>query len=115
MKFLREMFNSLNTKEGFANLVTLVLIILSFRFIEKVTFTVIPKENQRFADIILGGIIVGVLGTICNYLYGSNKDSKDKNQMLHNLINNTNSSSNTEPNVVTTNVEVKDGDVNVSG
>jgi hypothetical protein len=73
MKFFRDL-----TKEDFKELMAYTSMILSFIYIFGVTFVEIPKENQRFADIILGSLLSMVIGGIISHYFNDGNDNKDK-------------------------------------
>lgn len=60
-------------------------LLLGFTYIFFITFTVIPADNQRFADTILGVVIATVITTIYNFFFGSSKGSSDKTSLLKGL------------------------------
>ena len=60
-------------------------VLAGFGYIFMITLIIIPKDNQRFADTILGVVISIVFGTIYNFFFGSSKSSSDKNELLKNL------------------------------
>jgi hypothetical protein len=43
-----------------------------------VTFTEIPKANQRFADIILGSLLTIVIGKVLSEYFNKTTDKKKK-------------------------------------
>jgi hypothetical protein len=51
-------------------------------YIAAITFAVIPAQNVRFADTILGFILGTVIATILNFFYGTSKSSQDKTDKL---------------------------------
>ena len=50
-----------------------------------ITFGTIPKDNQRFADVILGFILSGVLGTVISFFFGSTHNSALKDSTINDL------------------------------
>ena len=58
------------------------LVIASMIYIGAITFLVIPKENQRFADTVLGFLLGTLIGTIIAFFYGSTKSNQDKDQTI---------------------------------
>jgi hypothetical protein len=55
-------------------------------YIGCITFMVIPQENVRFADTILGVLLGTVLGQILSFFYGSSRQSQTKDDTLHSAI-----------------------------
>lgn len=51
-----------------------------------VSFTTIPKDNQRFVDFLLGMISTTVLGTIIQFFYGSSHGSMMKDTALDKVL-----------------------------
>lgn len=57
----------------------------TFIYIGCITFLNIPKENQRFADVILGFLMSTVIGTVIGFFYGSSHSSMSKDNTINNL------------------------------
>jgi hypothetical protein len=72
MKFFRDL-----TKEDFKELMAYTSMWLSFIYIFGVTFVEIPKENQRFADIILGSLLSMVIGGIISHYFNDGEGKKE--------------------------------------
>jgi hypothetical protein len=51
-------------------------------YIGFITFSVIPEQNVRFADTILGFILGTVVATMLNFWFGSSIGSKEKAEAL---------------------------------
>lgn len=51
-------------------------------YIWNITFSVIPDENIRVVDTIVGFLMGTIVSTIISYYFGSSKSSSDKNEML---------------------------------
>lgn len=51
-------------------------------YIGFITFGVIPEQNVRFADTILGFLLGTVVSNILNFFFGSSKSSRDKTDLL---------------------------------
>jgi hypothetical protein len=47
-----------------------------------ITFSIIPEQNVRFADTILGFILGTVVATMLNFWFGSSIGSKEKGEAL---------------------------------
>lgn len=62
------------------------LCLAAMAYIAAITFTPIPKENVRFADIVLGFIMGTVMATPIAFFYGSSKSSQAKDKALHELL-----------------------------
>jgi len=76
MKFFKD-FN----REDFKEMIALFSLIGTFAYMYLVTFIKFPKENQRFADIILGSLLTLVLGKVLGeYFNSKNKDKDGKEQ-----------------------------------
>lgn len=61
----------------FPNIIAACLLMGSAWYIYRITFTVVPPDNIRFADTILGFLLGTVVATLLNFLYGSSmKDSR---------------------------------------
>jgi hypothetical protein len=69
-------FKSLNDRD-FKEFMAFYTISLSFVYMFLITFTAIPKENQRFADIILGSLLTIVIGKVLRE-YFNKPNEKDK-------------------------------------
>ena len=51
-------------KERYKLIIALMAIGYTFFYIHSITFYEVPKENQRFADMILGSLLTIVLGKV---------------------------------------------------
>ena len=56
-------------------------------YIGAITFIIIPEENQRFADTILGFILGTVIAQIIAFFFGSSQSSKDKDATVTEAVN----------------------------
>lgn len=63
-----------------------VAMIVTAIYIFSITFFVIPQENVRFADTILGFLLGTLVSTIVNFFFGTSKGSKDKDETLALLL-----------------------------
>ena len=61
--------------------------IASATYIAFITFVPIPEDNIRFADTILGFILGTAIASMFSYFYGSTSSSKNKDNIIHNIIN----------------------------
>ena len=61
------------------------LSISAISYIGFITFGTIPKDNQRFADVILGFILSGILGTVISFFFGSTHNSALKDSTINDL------------------------------
>ena len=59
-----------------------MLSLLSFIYIFGVTFVEIPKENQRFADIILGSLLSMVIGGIISHYFNDGNNDNPSEEIL---------------------------------
>ena len=73
MKRLFELVKSL-TREDFKELMSFLSVTTAFVYFFLITFISIPKESQRFADIILGMLGTAVLGRVYGYYFDADKD-----------------------------------------
>jgi hypothetical protein len=64
------------------------LVLASFIYIGCITFITVPKENQRFADTVLGFLLGTLLGTLISFFYGSSKSSQAKDVLIGNVATN---------------------------
>jgi hypothetical protein len=68
-------------REDFKELMAFKTVGLSFVYMFVVTFCDIPKENQRFADIILGSLLTIVIGNVLSHYFDPiQKTSEDKSE-----------------------------------
>jgi hypothetical protein len=86
----------------FMNLFAILSALFVFGYITAITFMSIPKENQRYADTILGFLAGTLLSTIVNFYFGSSKSSKDKDTMLLNSVPADNATTTTQAPATTT-------------
>jgi len=56
--------------------------VASAAYIGFITFSIIPEQNVRFADTILGFVLGTLIATIVQFFYGSSKGSQDKTAAL---------------------------------
>lgn len=70
-------FQNLNDKD-FKEAMAFYTITLSFIYMYLVTFCTIPKQNQRFADIILGSLLTIVIGKVLSEYFNKPTDKKDE-------------------------------------
>lgn len=61
------------------------LSIAAISYIGFITFGTIPKDNQRFADVILGFILSGILGTVISFFFGTTHSSALKDSTINDL------------------------------
>ena len=69
-------FKELN-REDFKEFMAFMTVTSTFIYMFAVTFGEVPKDNQRFADIILGSLLTIVLGKVLSEYFGGNNDGKD--------------------------------------
>lgn len=55
-------------------------------YVGSITFISIPKDNQRFTDVILGFILSGIMGTIISFFFGSSHNSSLKDDTIKKLV-----------------------------
>lgn len=61
------------------------LSVSAISYIGFITFGTIPKDNQRFADVILGFILSGILGTVISFFFGTTHSSALKDSTINDL------------------------------
>ena len=69
-------------QKNFVYLFISVWSLFAISYIVAVTFLEIPKENQRFADTILGFLLATALGGMFQYLLGTTPQSKAKDSAI---------------------------------
>ena len=57
--------------------------VFSVIYITAITFCVIPLQNVRFADTILGFLLGTIIATVINYFFGSSRSSALKTELLN--------------------------------
>lgn len=66
---------------------SITCVLLTFVYIFSITFIPIPKDNQRYADVVLGFLLGTLVGTIITYYFGSSNSSKEKEEAYRSLVN----------------------------
>ena len=67
-------------RDDFKELMAFITVLLAFIYMFMVTFTVIPEENQRFADIILGSLLTLIFGKVLGEYFDVNKNKENKEE-----------------------------------
>lgn len=62
-----------------------VILLFCFVYIILITFMEIPKQNERFADGIMGGVIISTITLILTYFFGSSHGSSVKDDTIKKL------------------------------
>lgn len=60
-------------------------IAVTFIYIFCITFIEVPKDNQKFADTILGFLMGTLVATIIQFYFGSSHNSRDKDKSLETI------------------------------
>lgn len=55
-------------------------------YISALTFVPIPKDNQRFADTIVGFLLATIIAAMFNFFYGSSRSSQQKDNTVSQAI-----------------------------
>lgn len=71
IKFLQEIGRQARS------IIALSIVVMSFGFIFFLLYKTIPAENKDILQI-SAGIVLGVLGTVASYYFGSSKDKSDQ-------------------------------------
>lgn len=67
-------------REDFKELMAFLTVILTFLYVFLITFIPVPKEGQRFADVILGALLTLVLGKVLGEYFDVNKNKDEPPQ-----------------------------------
>lgn len=59
------------------SIIAFAIVIMSFGFLYFLLYRKIPAENKDILQI-SAGIVLGVLGTVASYYFGSSKDKSDQ-------------------------------------
>lgn len=78
----------MTTKVEFRNVLALIIVLCSFAFLFLTLFVKVPKENEALINVISGAVLVGGVGAIIGYFYGSSKAQNDRKlDLVDNIIN----------------------------
>lgn len=71
-----------NAKEGYMYALGAVLVISFFIILAFLIFREIPESNNEVLYLAIGALI-GFVGSVVSYFFGSSKGSSDKNELIH--------------------------------
>ena len=71
----------------FVNILTTVWTVFSMLYLSAVTFLVVPENNSRNVDLILGFLIGTAISSLLNFHFGSSRSSVNKDKQLEQLRN----------------------------
>ena len=60
--------------------------VFTMLYIACITFMNIPKDNLRFADLVLGFLLGTIVATIINFFFGTSASSSNKNDTITELV-----------------------------
>lgn len=61
------------------NIIAVLYVSLVLGFIYVLAFKAVPEGNRDLVNV-LGGVVIGGVGIILSYLYGTSKDQTDKSE-----------------------------------
>ncbi len=64
------------------SLIAFLIVLLSFGFLFTLAYKAIPKDNKDILQIAVG-IVLGVLGIVVGYYFGSSKDKSDQDKVFN--------------------------------
>lgn len=64
-------FFSKDKNTRFMNILALILVLYSMWYFGTLLFIVVPEDNVRFVDTIIGFLLGSVIGVVINYYYGA--------------------------------------------
>lgn len=68
--------------KGQRSIIAFMVTALSFAFLFALMFVEIPVRNESIINV-ASGIVLGVLGTVCAYYFGSSKDQSDTTKVTN--------------------------------
>lgn len=74
---MEKFFDSLG--KAARSIIAFMIVILSFGFLYFLLYKKVPAENRDILTLSTG-IVLGVLGTVASYYFGSSKDKSDKDK-----------------------------------
>lgn len=72
----------MKTKIEFRSVIALIVILCSFAFLFLMLFLKVPKENEALINVVSGAVLVGGVGAIIGYYFGSSKHQTDKDTLM---------------------------------
>ena len=64
----------MKTKIEFRAVLAITVVICSFAFLFLMLFVKVPKENEALINVVSGAVLVGGVGAIIGFYFGSSKD-----------------------------------------
>lgn len=79
-KYLKMNLKQLDMKSKieFRAVLSLIIVSCSFAFLFLMLFLKVPKENEALINVVSGAVLVGGVGAIVGYYFGSSKHQTDK-------------------------------------
>lgn len=63
------------------SIIAISVVYLSFAFLFTLVLTTVPDGNKTLINV-AAGIVLGALGAVCNYYFGSSKDKSDQEKAV---------------------------------
>lgn len=57
--------------------ISILVILASFAFLFTMLFVKVPKENEALINVVAGAVLVGGVGSVVSYYFGSSKTSEN--------------------------------------
>jgi hypothetical protein len=73
---MKRFFESIGRSE-IRNIIAIIYVLLVLLFIYVLAFKAVPSENKDLINV-LGGVVIGGVGTILSFFFGSSKNETDK-------------------------------------
>ena len=74
---MKKLFDNI-TKTDIRNIISVMYVLLVLVFIYVLAFKPVPEQNQSLVNV-LGGVVIGGIGPILGYYFGSSKTDEHKN------------------------------------
>jgi hypothetical protein len=75
---MKKFFDNIGKTE-IRHIIAIVYVIMSILFIYVLVFKPVPQENKDLINV-LGGYVIGGVGTVLSFFFGSSKNEADKNK-----------------------------------
>lgn len=72
---MKQLFSNINKTE-IRNIIAILYVSLVLLFIYVLAFRAVPAENKDLINV-LGGVVIGGIGTILSFFFGSSKNEAD--------------------------------------